>query len=139
MKPGPYFGTYCDLCSGDPVCKRETCDPSLSNAQCAKCLVELLKILNINSLNDNELFNANFVEAAIMNGILPRGTVLGSLNNVTSDVAIFLPVSFSVGCNNSCPQLVVINQTMLVDYEITGKIIILVRTTLFSIIDVNFI
>ena len=124
MKPGPYFGTFCDLCSGDPVCKRETCDPNLFNAQCAKCLVELLETLNIRNLKDTELFNANFVEDAIMNGALPRGTVLRSLNNMTSEMAIFLPISFSVKCKNSCPQLVLINQTMLVDYDITGKAII---------------
>ena len=26
VNPGPYFGTYCELCSGDPVCQRDTCD-----------------------------------------------------------------------------------------------------------------
>ena len=124
MNPGPYFGTFCELCSGDPVCQRSTCDLDKSNAQCARCVVELLEPFNNRSIEDTKLFNADFVEDAIMNGTLPRGTVLGSLNNMTSEMAIFLPVSFSVECNNSCPQLVVINQTMLVDYEIMSKAIL---------------
>ena len=124
VNPGPYFGTYCELCSGDPVCQRGTCDLDRSNAQCARCVVELLEPFNSRDIDDTNLFDADFIDAEIMNGTLPRGTVLGSLNNMTSEVAIFLPMSFSVNCNNSCPQLVVINQTMLVDYEIMSKAIL---------------
>ena len=43
VNTGPYFGTFCDLCSGDPVCRKESCNPNLSNAQCAKCAVEFLE------------------------------------------------------------------------------------------------
>ena len=123
VNTGPYFGTFCDLCSGDPVCRKETCNPNLSNAQCAKCAVEFLETFNKEEVSDSELFDTDFIHEAIVNGTLPMGTALSSLDSATSETAIFLPMRFAVKCNN-CSPLVVIRQTMLVDYEIMSKEVI---------------
>ena len=124
-KPGPYFGTYCELCSGDSVCQKDTCDINRPNAQCAICVIEMLETFINDDIKVDELFDTDFIVSAINNGTLPEGTVPDFLSNETAEVAIFLPSNFSVQCNNSCPQLVIINQTLLVDYEILGKLLIL--------------
>ena len=71
----------------------------------------------------NELFDTDFIHETIVNGTLPMGTALGSLDSAMSETAIFLPMRFAVKCN-LCPPLVVIRQTMLVDYEIMSKEVI---------------
>ena len=124
-KTGPYFGTYCELCSGDRVCQLGTCDINRPNAQCARCVVEMLETFTNDNIEADELYDPDFIVRAINNGTLPDGTELYFMSNEPSETVIFLPSSFSVQCNNSCPQLVIINQTMLVDYEIMGKLLIL--------------
>ena len=114
----PYFGTYCELCSGDPVCALGTCDIDRSNAMCARCVVDLLEVFNNDSVTVDELLTVEFVSNAIMNDTLPVGSMLGML---PEGEGIFLPESFSDSCNASCPRLVIINRTMQVDYVIMGK------------------
>lgn len=117
----PYFGTYCELCSGDPVCQLGTCDLDRSNALCARCVVDLLEVFFDNGVMIDELLTEEFIASAIMNETLPVGSRLEMLANGTGDEAITLPMSTSSDCNASCPQLVIINRTMMVDYEIMGK------------------
>lgn len=118
----PYYGTYCELCSGTELCKRASCDVDGLNGMCAECVVNLLEVFNENNITGNELFTEEFVEASIQEQTLPQGSVL----NLT-DVVIYLPDSFSTECNESCPQLVIINQTSQVDYMIDGECIMSCR------------
>ena len=87
---------------------------------CTECAVELLDIFHSNNVTMDELFTEAFVEAATDNGTLPLGSKLQEFNG---EKAIYLPPSFSRECNASidCPPLVIINQTLQMDYEIQGK------------------
>ena len=119
----PYFGTYCDLCSGEKVCQLNSCHNRGHNALCISCVADLLNIFLENNVTESELFSEDFIEAAVENGTLPEGSVL-----VMEDgqLAIILPDSFSGSCSNevnvSCPELVIINQTLELDYEIQGMV-----------------
>ncbi|CAI8001615.1 Integrin beta-1, partial [Geodia barretti] len=113
----PFFGTYCELCSGSNVCIQGTCDISGPNGICTGCAVGFLEVFHANNVTVDELLSEAFVQIAIRNGTLPLGTVLGELNG---EKAIFLPETFSAQCNRSCTPLVIINQTLNLEYDIQG-------------------
>ena len=114
----PYFGTYCELCSGSEVCVQGTCGISGPNGVCTECVVKLLEVFYTNNVTVDELWTEEFVEAVIKNGTLPKESHLIELNE---DKAIRLPNSFSEECRNStCPALIIINQTQVMDYKIQG-------------------
>ena len=119
----PYFGTYCELCSGDAVCQLSTCNSDGIKALCASCVIDILEIFHGNDTKEDELFSDEFVDLASQNETLPLGSVLIMEGG---QLAIILPDSFSASCSNevnvSCPGLVIINQTLELDYEIQGKI-----------------
>ena len=77
----------------------------------------LLEVFHANSVTVDELLTENFVRVAIRNGTLPPDSVLRELNG---EKAIFLPESFSAGCNGSCTPLVIINQSLNLEYDIQG-------------------
>ena len=114
----PFFGTYCELCSGSNVCIQGTCDISGPNGICTGCAVGFLEVFHANNVTVDELLSEAFVQIAIRNGTLPPGTVLGELNG---EKAIFLPETFSAQCNRSCTPLVIINQTLNLEYDIQGQ------------------
>ena len=117
----PYFGTYCELCSGDEVCQTRTCDVDGDNAMCTLCAVNLLQDAYDAGIR-SELFSDDFIEAA--DGTLPTGSMLAMEED--GQLAIRLPDSFSASCSMgegvSCPGLVIINQNFMeIDYEIQGE------------------
>ena len=81
-------------------------------------MVKLLEVFYTNNVTVDELWTEEFVEAVIKNGTLPKESHLIELNE---DKAIRLPNSFSEECRNStCPALIIINQTQVMDYKIQG-------------------
>ena len=112
----PYFGTYCELCSGSKVCIQGNCDITGPSGVCTECVVELLEVFHENNITRDELFTEAFLQEAIRNGTLPFGSELRDLNE---EKAIFLPESFS--CNASCTGLVIINQSLDLEYDILGE------------------
>ena len=88
---------------------------------CVECAVELLDAFHSNNVTVEELFTEAFLEAAIDNGTLPLGLKVEDLDG---EKAIYLPPSFSRECNTSleCVPLVIINQTLQMDYEIRGTV-----------------
>ena len=113
----PFFGTYCELCSGSEVCIQGTCDVSGPNGICTACTVALLEVFHSNNVSVEELMTERFLREAVRNGTLPIGSILRDLNG---EKAIFLPESFSRQCNRSCTPLVIINQTLDLDYDVQG-------------------
>ena len=89
---------------------------------CAECVINLLEVFNENNVTVNELFTNDFVEASIQNGTLPLQSTLD-----LEDMVIYFPGNSTTGCNDSCPQLVITNQTQLVDYVIDGEHIVTCR------------
>ena len=121
----PYFGEFCELCSGDPICQPRTCAPDGDNARCASCVIDLLDVLNDRDFGFN-LFTPEVLLNATLNGSLPDGTFLTQVMIDEMIVAALeLPEDFSADCssavNASCPQFVVINDTLEMEYEIQSK------------------
>ena len=88
---------------------------------CTECVVDLLDVFHSNNVSVDELLTEAFVRAAIRNGTLPIGS---SLQNLNEEKAIFLPNNFTRQCNSStaCTPLVIINQTLHLEYEILGTV-----------------
>ena len=118
----PYFGTYCELCSGDDVCQTRICDVDGDNAMCTLCAAELLQEAYDAGIR-SELLSEEFVDGATQNGTLPEGSMFVIDNG---QLAVRLPDSFVANCRMevgiACPGLVIINQTTEVDYEIQGEL-----------------
>ena len=119
----PYFGQYCELCSGDDICQFENCD---DNALCASCVIEILDSLNMTGIGPDSLFTADGVSMAIANGMLPMGSRLTMFRDDDMEVqAIELPQNFSMNCgmkvNVMCPQLVIVDQITVMEYQIQSK------------------
>ena len=99
----PYFGDYCELCSGSEVCFDLTCD---SNSPCAECAITLFQDIGT---DDESVF---FSDASL--GNLPGGSKL----NLTEGV---YQVTLPEGACRECDQgVVIINGTEEVDYMIDG-------------------
>ena len=113
----PFYGTYCELCSGQELCKGASCDVDGLNGECAECVVNFLEVFHENNVTVSELLTDDFVEASIQNGTLPPGSTLDLV-----DMVIRLnPNNTITGCNTSCPPLVITNRTQQVDYVIDGE------------------
>ena len=89
---------------------------------CVSCAIDLLEVFIDNNVTGSELFSNEFFESASQNGTLPPESMFVMENG---EVTIRLPDSFTASCsmqvNVSCPELVIINQTMELDYEIQGE------------------
>ena len=119
----PYFGEYCELCSGEDICRVTICAPDNDDALCASCVFDLLEMLNATGIG---VFTPAGFEAAVLDGLLPVGSMLTRFPDEPMDVmAIQLPANFTANCgmseNVTCPPLAIINETMSVDYMIEGK------------------
>lgn len=103
------------------MCAQRTCDISGPNGACTECVVDLLEEFYSRNVTVEELLTESFVKTAMRNGTLPFGSNLHTLNG---EKAILLPESFSRQCNDSvtCPRLVIINQTLELEYVIQGKL-----------------
>jgi protocadherin alpha len=124
---GPYFGDYCQLCSGDPVCQQRTCMEDGNNALCTSCVLDLLDTLNDRDIDSEQLFSDEGL--AVATGVFPEDSVLTAVTYGDEDEltakAIFLPRNFSQSCSESvgvstCPQFVIVNETLELEYEIEG-------------------
>ena len=117
----PYFGTYCELCSGDDVCQTRICDENGDNGRCTSCAVGILQDAYDAGIR-SKLFSDEFIVGATQNGTLPKGSMFVMENG---QFAVRLPDSFVANCRMeegfACPGLVIINQTMELDYEIQGE------------------
>ena len=121
----PYFGDFCERCSGDDICIQEICDVNGDNALCASCVVDLLAALNDANIG-SELFTEDGLKDAMSMGTLPAESQLATvMNNDMMMTVITLPEGFSTNCSMkmsaSCPQLVIANDTLVLDYQINGK------------------
>jgi protocadherin alpha len=121
----PYFGEFCELCSGDDICQLLICGPDSDNTPCASCVVDLLVMLNDTGVG-LDVFTATGFNSTLENGDLPAGSVQTLFSDGVSMVpAIELPASFAASCgmsnNVTCPPLVIINETMAMPY-IVGDI-----------------
>ena len=116
------------------MCRLQTCIASGDNALCTSCVVERLEVLNIAGI-DVELFTDEGLQEAIDNNTLPEGSMLtmvkyGTDTTGTDMIAtvILLPAGFSTECsvsvNVSCPEFVIVNETLEIEYEIEGKLFI---------------
>ena len=127
----PYFGDYCDLCSGDDVCQTGTCDVEGESHLCAECAVDLLEALNNASSTDElQLFTDEGLMIAIYNlSLIPMDSVLTFLEIGEVNVsAIELPKDFVANCsaqvNGLCPGFFIVNEEELMDnmsYTIESK------------------
>lgn len=122
----PYFGDLCELCSGDEVCRLQTCAVDGDNTLCASCVIDILEQLNNAGVNET-LFTPEGLEEAIVSGTLPGGSNLTMVTygNGLTAMAIILPPEFSTDCSASvsvmCPQsFFIVNETMEMEYEIEG-------------------
>ncbi len=106
----PYLGDYCEICSGDEICREETC---VLHANCTQCAVNffaqapmsLTEVLTIDSLE-------NF---------LPNGTSL-EYDASTNTFRFRLSSDYCSTQELTCAQnIVVINGTDDVDYMIDSK------------------
>ena len=121
----PYFGEYCELCSGQESCLVQICAPDGDNALCASCVVDLLDTLNATEIGD-EVFTPAGLESAVLAGLLPMGSTLATFfDGVMNVQAIELPANFTASCgmseNVTCPPLAIINETMSLQYIIEGE------------------
>ena len=121
----PYFGEFCDLCSGDEVCQLRTCIADGDNAHYALCVIDRLEELNNRGVG-MELFTEEGLFEAILNGTLPINSNLTYVKSGDLQFdAILLPESFSFECsidvNVTFPALYIVNDTMdLLEYDIEG-------------------
>ena len=93
---------------------------------CASCVVEILDNLNMTGIGPDSLFTEDGVSMAVANGILPMGSRLTMFRDDEMEVlAIELPQNFSMNCgmrvNVTCPQLVIVDQIMVMEYQIQSK------------------
>ncbi len=103
----PYFGQYCELCSGSSVCLETNCE---SNRACANC------ILNIIAPKTEEINTADFFKDA---SNLPAGSniTMDDVNNVIQGI---LPAGT---CADMCPSgAIIINGSNSGEYVIEGKV-----------------
>ena len=107
----PYSGTYCGTCSGSSECT-ENCD---INQICAQCAIDVVQ----QYLDEGNLFFAP--------GILSRpGIPAGSTFNLSGDTFELRLPPTSQFCEavteaNRCPNIVIINGSSTVEYDIDGK------------------
>ena len=104
----PYFGDFCELCSGDSICFDSNCD---SNRDCANCILDLIAP-EIDTIAVEEYF----MNASVLLE-LPEGSVL-MFDDINNANQIILPSSACSMCGSGA---VIINGTENTDYEIGGK------------------
>ena len=101
----PYFGQYCELCSGSSVCLETNCE---SNRQCANC------ILNIVAPQADRFMTAQYFSDS-MN--LPPGSNL-TMDAVNDVIRVILPADT---CSEMCPSgAFIINGSQRNEYFING-------------------
>lgn len=109
-EPGPYFGQFCDLCSGSPICLDDSCE---ANLDCADCILDVLTPF-LNNTSVEEFFNAS---ANLTAEFFP-GSML-SVSTANNALELALPRGYCSVCDSGA---VVINMTDRVDnYQIDGK------------------
>ncbi len=111
----PYFGTYCELCSGDPICADVTCD---ENEPCAQCGLNLVTTFN-DEISTGVFFSEETFDSLLSSGGLPNGT-----RRVFDDQdmeSIELPPGY---CGSLCPMIVLINGTQDAEYDIQGECVL---------------
>ena len=107
MCNNPYFGDFCELCSGSYACFNSNCE---SNLDCANCILDIVApVLDIVTVD--RYFIIDNVET-----MLPNGSAL-SLNSMNNANQIILPASVCPMCSTGA---VIINGTDRVEYEIGG-------------------
>lgn len=108
---GPYFGQYCELCSGDPVCFDNSCS---ANLVCAACVADYAT--RINETVTPEVF---FRNESLLSG---NFSVLGGLLELYLNT---LGVQFNTtNCSDVCASdfIALINGTDTVEYRIDGDL-----------------
>ena len=93
---------------------------------CTSCVVEILDSLNMTGIGPDSLFTEDGVSMAVANGMLPMGSRLTMFRDDDMVVlAIELPQNFSMNCSmkveRSCPQLVIVDQITVMEYQIQSK------------------
>ena len=105
----PYFGQFCELCSGSEICFENNCD---SNRDCANCALDF--IVEMMDVSVEEFFMN-----PLTNPDLPAGTTLLD-NTVNNAVEVTLPVGYCSACPNTSTA-VIISGSERADYIIDGE------------------
>lgn len=104
----PYFGQFCELCSGSEVCFDTNCD---SNRDCANCALDII-VEMVDSVTVEEFF-----QTAASNPDLPEGSDV-TFNPENNAFEVTLPRGHCPSCDDG---VVIINGTERADYEIDGE------------------
>lgn len=110
----PYFGAYCERCSGSSECP-ENCEVNMLCVQCALDAIEPYA----STLSQEEFFSE---ELLTREGIPPGSRLL-----LDGDVHQLILPPADTFCDrvmmdsSRCPTIVIINATSDVDYRINGK------------------
>nr|AAB66911.1 integrin subunit betaPo1 [Ophlitaspongia tenuis] len=104
----PYFGQFCELCSGSEICFDTNCD---SNRDCANCALDII-VQMVETTSVMEFF-AN----AESNPNLPEGSMV-SFDSENNAMQVVLPQGQCPLCDAGA---VIINGTERADYQIDGE------------------
>ena len=113
----PYFGQFCEPCSGSNICFDNNCD---SNRDCANCAINIIANA-ADTISSTDFFTNKVVDSEL----LPMGSRL-MFDMDTNASLVTLPMSHCSACENGA---VIISGTEMADYEINGKHSV-TRTTL---------
>ena len=104
----PYFGQFCELCSGSDVCFNTNCD---SNRDCANCALDII-VQTVDTTSVMAFF-ANAPDN------LPAGSSNSSLDPENNAMQVTLPDGHCPACASGA---VIIDGTERADYLIDGEI-----------------
>ena len=102
----PYFGDFCELCSGDDICSESNCD---SNRDCANCILDIIiPLMNTITVED---FANKFVASQLPDGYVLMRDDVNDVNQIT------LPTSACPVCESGA---IIISETDTTSYRIEG-------------------
>ena len=105
----PYFGQFCELCSGSELCFDTNCE---SNRDCANCALDIIEEV-IDTTSVMEFFSGD-----PLNSALPDGSFV-DFDPESNAMQVFLPSDHCTACDD---RAVIINGTETADYQIDGQL-----------------